>query len=1155
MFNHLRHTHCCYRRTKYRRPGDPCNPRRRGLSLLVMLLLLPGLPTLAAAQRTNLLVNADFESQPLAGDWSVFAGEGELYADNSAHGGSTSARVSNRGAFYGGVAQDIRGRLTPGVTYDVSAWVRLANPAAFDLSNQANVDDYKFLLNIKQKDASGTRYVAIDSSSFEDPNDWVKLFGQFTYSPNGTPSELTFYVHGPAPGVEILVDDVAILGPVDYSVAVADPADFVRADGRSLVVGANNDPIRLMGVNFNAYGDEDEAAESVYTSDNYDAVDYQRVAAMGLTVVRLDLWWKLFEDENNPYSYKDEGWDWLNKNIVWARDAGVSVILDMHAPHGGFQGPGYSGNFWSNNDYQARTRALWREIAARYKNETVVAAYDLFNEPAAPTTSQLAVYTQQLVDDIRGIDSNHLLIVEMDYGDEEAQFLIDDPATNVMYDFHQYNPWRYSAALGYHYGYGDYGVGYPNPNAWLQPYENDKVDEGLVQNSPIPNGDSDWTWYEGTLMSPPNANVWGALPVLFSDGNSGTVQFDEFVVDEYDAAGSLVRRIQHIDPDPKPSDWWMLYETHIDRDPFVSYTADWGSAGLGGSGNRSTSSDAHRGSRSLTISASNGSYGITNQKLRFAIEQGHQYRISGWIKGSGVTGGGAGLALRWYGFKSWDTPKPFNRATLEQGFFDNDGLQFFIDANVPVNIGEFGTAVTNFANGRGGLNWVRDMLDIMDGYQINGQYFHYHSAPWGIYYNVFGFPKADHYNQPLAGLFASRGYRDGVTNPVLYSLSVANGSGDGDYAAGNQVPISADPAPAGQQFDAWTGDTAGLADPAQASTTLTMPAATVTISASYRDLPALVYSLSVNNGSGDGDYAVGSEVAINADPAPAGQQFDAWTGDIAVVADPSQASTTLTMPAAVVNLTAGYRDIPASDGADLRISLSSDITEALVGKVVVFTFITVNDGPDTATGVATVLDLPFDFEWVWGSSGCAVNQWGEAACSIGTIGSGAQRTRKVGVRVQEGGDFSVEASVDSDQDDPDWSNNDASMDLSVSEDADIRVTIEKSYPSGDPRVNRVVNLRTRTYNDGPAEATNAVMTLQLPWDSELYSMPSSCSLIAAGEVNCPFGTLSAGARRTRTIKVRVLELGVTEGEASAESDSNDPDWDNNTATQAVTVVP
>jgi hypothetical protein len=179
------------------------------------------------------------------------------------------------------------------------------------------------------------------------------------------------------------------------------------------------------------------------------------------------------------------------------------------------------------------------------------------------------------------------------------------------------------------------------------------------------------------------------VPVLVSDGNSGSVQFDDFIVEEYDADGNFVRRIHNIDPDPKPWDWWMLYETRdSEATPFVSYTADWGSTGLGGSASRSTSGNAHLGSEALTISGASGKYGLSNEKLKFAIKQGHQYRISGWIKGSGVTGNGANLALRWYGFKSWDTPKPFTRATLEQDFFDIDNLQFFIGANVPVNIGD-----------------------------------------------------------------------------------------------------------------------------------------------------------------------------------------------------------------------------------------------------------------------------------------------------------------------------------------------------------------------------------------------------------------------------------------------------------------------------------
>ncbi len=68
----------------------------------------------------------------------------------------------------------------------------------------------------------------------------------------------------------------------------------------------------------------------------------------------------------------------------------------------------------------------------------------------------------------------------------------------------------------------------------------------------------------------------------------------------------------------------------------------------------------------------------------------------------------------------------------------------------------------------------------------------------------------------------------------LYELIVNSGSGE--YAAGTVVDIEAAAASEGQEFDSWTGDTNGVADVTSASTTLTMPAAAVEVTATYRNL-------------------------------------------------------------------------------------------------------------------------------------------------------------------------------------------------------------------------------------------------------------------------------------------------------------------------------
>ncbi len=67
-----------------------------------------------------------------------------------------------------------------------------------------------------------------------------------------------------------------------------------------------------------------------------------------------------------------------------------------------------------------------------------------------------------------------------------------------------------------------------------------------------------------------------------------------------------------------------------------------------------------------------------------------------------------------------------------------------------------------------------------------------------------------------------------------FTLTVANGTGSGNYPAGTLVAISANEPPEGGAFDQWTGDVSVVADPLSPDTTLTMPSAGVSVAASYK---------------------------------------------------------------------------------------------------------------------------------------------------------------------------------------------------------------------------------------------------------------------------------------------------------------------------------
>jgi hypothetical protein len=80
-------------------------------------------------------------------------------------------------------------------------------------------------------------------------------------------------------------------------------------------------------------------------------------------------------------------------------------------------------------------------------------------------------------------------------------------------------------------------------------------------------------------------------------------------------------------------------------------------------------------------------------------------------------------------------------------------------------------------------------------------------------------------------------YRDG------YEVKVTNGKGDGIYAPGDKVIISANSAPKGKTFDEWSGDTNFLSDPSKSSQSFNMLSNNLTFSAHYKDVNPISYTL------------------------------------------------------------------------------------------------------------------------------------------------------------------------------------------------------------------------------------------------------------------------------------------------------------------------
>ena len=150
-----------------------------------------------------------------------------------------------------------------------------------------------------------------------------------------------------------------------------------------------------------------------------------------------------------------------------------------------------------------------------------------------------------------------------------------------------------------------------------------------------------------------------------------------------------------------------------------------------------------------------------------------------------------------------------------------------------------------------------------------------------------------------------------TVNPTpTYVVTVTNGTGGGSYEEGKTVNITAGVAPEGQEFDKWVVNSGGitLANANSASTTFTMPASAVTVTATFKDLPPSTYAINVqNDGNGTANASVGSAVSgtvITLTAAPSdGYTFKEWQ---VVAGDVTIADNKFSMPGTAVTVKAVF---------------------------------------------------------------------------------------------------------------------------------------------------------------------------------------------------------------------------------------------------------
>ena len=202
----------------------------------------------------------------------------------------------------------------------------------------------------------------------------------------------------------------------------------------------------------------DETAE-FYTNWRKNFVtkqDVDTIAKLGYNSIRLPMHYNLFtlpiesEAVAGENTWLTTGFEMVDELLNWCEINEIYLILDLHAAPGG-QGKDVAisdydvskPSLWESELNKSKTVALWGKLAERYKDKEWIGGYDLLNEVNwSLGTNVLRDLYVRITNEIRAVDSNHILFIEGNGFANDFSGLTPPWDSNMVYSPHKY--WTYN---------------------------------------------------------------------------------------------------------------------------------------------------------------------------------------------------------------------------------------------------------------------------------------------------------------------------------------------------------------------------------------------------------------------------------------------------------------------------------------------------------------------------------------------------------------------------------------------------------------------------------------------------------------------------------------------------------------------------------------
>ena len=321
--------------------------------------------------------------------------------------------------------------------------------------------------------------------------------------------------------------------------------------------------------------------------------------------------------------------------------------------------------------------------------------------------------------------------------------------------------------------------------------------------------------------------------------------------------------------------------------------------------------------------------------------------------------------------------------------------------------------------------------------------------------------------------------------------------------------------------------------------------------------------------TGDGSAAAGSDYTAASGtvtflPGETTKHVDVPVHGDLVDEDDETLAVTLTNPVGATLATATAAGTIADDDdavADVGITVEDDPDPIVAGARVTYSAQVTNAGPDRAPATVVVNDLPAGLAYVSSSasSGSCSFAAPRVTCALGTLPSGAARTVAIVAEPVDDGVLANTLSVSGDYTDGNSANDSASAETTVSQGADLSVTLAESADPVLAGGELVYSLAVA--NRGPFASADPVLTQTLAPEVTFERATEGCSF-ADGVVTCGAEALGASLAPGASVPLQVVVSRtapepVTVGSTASVSGSapTDPDPDDDSASVTTTYLP